>query len=186
MIQSYTYDEARAKINSGDMIFFKYVKTDWRAPLRTLTRFFTGSRLYHCGVAIWIKTPSDVEHLMLMETATRGGKRVVPLSIYDKFEAEVVSMPKAYNFGAIEEAGWKDIGKLRYGFLDLISIALREYFGLPTRSIGGEVCSELCADMWIAGGCPLVSDFLSPGRLKLDLELMGIPTAFTLSPTVDA
>jgi hypothetical protein len=180
MIPSYTYEEARPRINSGDLVFFFYDKPDWRAPLRSLIRFFTGSKFFHCAVAVWVKTPSDVDQLMLMETATKGGKRVVPLSIYHNFRAEVVPVPKAFSFGAMEEEGWKDIGKQRYGFLDLIGIALREYFGLPTKSIDSQVCSELSAAIWIAGGAPLVDTYVSPGRLKLDLELMGIPSAFEI------
>jgi hypothetical protein len=93
---------------------------------------------------------------------------------------EVIPLPGTVQFSSMEEVAMARVGSQAYGVADLLYITLREFFGLPIKNKDGEVCSELCADLWVAAGVPLVETGVSPGRLRTDLSLMGIPPTFQI------
>jgi hypothetical protein len=173
-MQTLSYDEARPLIKNGDIINLYRSGRGIKPMLHGLIHFFTGSNIFHCVIAIWMKSPTGTDRLMCVETNLFGGKRIVPLSIYSRYDMEVIPLPSQYSFASMEERAMQRVGEQYYGFLDLLTIGAREFFGLPTKSIMGEVCSELCANLWIDAGVPLIDTHISPGRLRLDLERMGI------------
>jgi hypothetical protein len=170
-----TYEQARAEIKNGDIINMYRYSGGLKPILHALIQFFTGSAIYHTVVAIWMTSPSGEKRLMCSEVNLLGGKRLVPLSIYQKGgKMEVVPLPEGYDFSKMEPMMMDRIGQDTYGFFDLITIGLREFFGLSTKSVTGQVCSELTADLWVEAGVPLIDTHVSPGKLRNDLEKLGI------------
>jgi hypothetical protein len=181
-MQTLSYEAARPLIKSGDIINFYRGNDGWRTLGHALISFFTGSPIWHCGVAVWVKLEDGTDKLMLVETITRGGKRMVPLEVYSQYKKEVVPLPAQFSFEKMREKAMANINDQAYGYLDLITIGLHEFFGIPTKSVTSEVCSELVADLWVEAQVPLIDTHVSPGRLKLDLSLMGISATMTVLP----
>jgi hypothetical protein len=173
MTQDMSYEAARAFIKNGDVIS---VYTTFSLSLKkifpTLVRIFTGSPVYHTGMVIWMKSPSGIDRLMMVEAHAAGdGKRLIPLSHYANFKFDVTPCPG--DFTKMEELLLSRVADEPYGYFDLISIGLKEFFGIPAGNTKRQVCSELVADVLHQGGVPLPNLNLSPGRLKSDLRALG-------------
>lgn len=179
--QVLSYEEARPFIKNGDIINMYRYSGGLKPLLHAFIQFFTGSPIYHTVVAVWMQPPSGEKRLMCVEVNLMGGKRLVPLSVYLKGgKLEVIPLPAQYDFSKMEQLSMERIGEDRYGFFDLITIGIREFFGLPVKSVTGQVCSELVADLWVAAGAPLTDTHVSPGRLRNDLEKLGIKPTITI------
>jgi len=170
-----TYDEARLKIKSGDVVnMYRYSK-GLMPFLHGFIQFFTGSKLYHSVVAVWMKSPSGIERLMCVETNLLGGKRIVPLSIYAKMcDMEVIHLPSAYKFESMEPAAMRGVGSEPYGLWNLVTIGLREFFGMKVKDPKGQVCSELVAELLVEAGVPLIDTHVSPGALRNEMIRLGM------------
>lgn len=177
------YSDAITKIKNGDMIFMHAQPLGFglSAVSRALTRWMTGSDIYHCVIAMWMTAPSGLPRLMAVETATTGGKRIVPMEFYSAAKLEIVPLPSSVSFGMMEGHGFQNIGSQSYSFWSMAMIGVRELFGLPRMNLRGQVCSELCADMWRIAGVKLDDDQVSPGRLKAELVTLGCTTTITVN-----
>lgn len=146
-----------------------------------LIMFFTGSKIYHNVVAMWVTTPSGESRLMAVESNINGGKRMIPLSMYSQHRLVVHPMPRYMCFDKMESRLMERVGTQSYGLFDFLGIGLKEFFGVvPKKNFNGQVCSELCADAWVIGGAPLLDTLISPGKLYNDINTMGIaPTIHT-------
>ena len=175
------YEVARSLIKSGDLINIYRSGRGLKPILHGFINFFTGSPIFHCVIAMWMKSPSGHDRLMCVETNLFGGKRIIPLSYYTNHRMEVIHIPETASFAAAEEEAVARVGKQKYGFFDLITIGVREFFGLPAKDLNGQVCSELCADLLVRMGVPLPSTHVSPGKLRNELGKLGLKPAFFIA-----
>lgn len=180
-----SYESARNEIRNGDIIHvysppFKHWQ-GLQGIIHPLIFFFTGSRIYHNVVAVWMTAPSGEFRLMAVESNIKGGKRVVPLSMYAAHRLVVHPLPAQYSFEKMEPKLMARVGKQNYGLTDFLLIGLKEFFGVnPKKDFKGQVCSELCAEAWISAGAPLLDTLVSPGRLYNDILYIGVqPTICT-------
>jgi hypothetical protein len=177
------YPVGRTMIKSGDIISF-FASHEEGVIKRLVTQsilFFTGSRIYHTGVALWITTDTGERRLMLCE-AVGVGRRLVNLSRFHHHKMEVHSVPKELDQKAIEAYLMDGIGT-GYGFWTLIAIAIREFIGVkPPSSSRVQVCSETAARTWRAGGMEFEQTILSPGKLRNVLSEKGVPPSFVINP----
>lgn len=180
-----TYEEARSQIRTGDLIFI-HRRRKGGTFFQWMINFFTGSSIYHTGVAIWMKSPSGIERLMVSDIHAIGGRRVVPLSLFALHRMEVCRVPDYANMNAMEEYMLKRVGAADYGYLDLIMIGVREFFGLPARDQRGDVCSAFSAKTWIEGNVPLIDTLVSPGKLYENVKALGIEPTIDIRPPVPA
>lgn len=186
MIPKYSYNEARQKIKNGDIIYlwkppFGEWK-NWRAIVFPLVSFFTGSPIYHCGIAVWMKQPNGSNRLMIAESNLQGGKKILPLSYYAPRKMEVHALPEHASFKKMEIGLMNNIGRQPYSLWGFIAVGVREYFGIRPHDYDGQICSELCAQAWIEGGMQLPETLVSPGKLRGELIRLGVPIAFETIP----
>lgn len=176
---STTYLGGRELIQNGDIVcIYRPHKFSAKFWLYAAINFFTGSPIYHTVVALWMTAPSGEKKLMCVESNLAGGKRIVPLSIYQEHRLEVIAFPNELRFIDMEPALLARVAQQPYGLADFIPIAMKEFFGLKNAKSFDEhntkqVCSELCADAWIQAGFPLSSTLISPGKLKSELLRLG-------------
>jgi hypothetical protein len=179
-----TYDEARDQIKNGDIVHVFRPKASFsiKTLVHSLIWFFTGSRIFHNVVAIWMVTPGGMSRLMAVESHIKGGKRIVPMSLYAGFELQVQPLPFGAVFSAMEEMLMERVGDQPYGLLDFVSIGAREFFGLKLKDHGGsQVCSELCAEAWMLAGVPVAETLVSPGKLYNNLLELGVPISIKIN-----
>ena len=160
------YTDARSLIKSGDLLSFKPNDTKF---LHVLTQAVTKSEYYHSGVAVWI-TVDRVRRLFICE-ATRVGRRLVPLSIYSTHKFDVTECP--VQFQDMEESLLERVGYVGYGFMDFVSIGVRNLFGVTLRDSKGEVCSEMVQKEYKKAGFNCQEYPYSPGELKDTLNRLG-------------
>lgn len=182
MTEVLSYQEAREKIETGDLIFMHRAGKGLRVVFHSLINFFTGSPIYHTGVAIWVTTPGGYRRLMVADIHAQGGRRLVPLSLFSISKMEVVKVPEYADLIKMEGYMMERVGVMDYGFLDLIMVGLREFFGLPMKDTRGDVCSAYSAKIWIAGNVPLIDTLISPGRLYNDVKKIGLAPSFQIAP----
>lgn len=178
-----TYETAITQIKNGDMIFMHSSPVGFglTALSRYLTKLLTKSDIYHCVIAMWMTAPSGLPRLMAVETATTGGKRIVPMEFYKAGYLEIIPLPAGVSFGMMEGYGFQNIGFQSYSFWSMAMIGLREFLGLPRMNLRGQVCSELCADMWRIANVKIGDDQVSPGKLKAELLTIGCTTTLTVN-----
>lgn len=163
------YFTARDGIQDGDVIFVKR-RSGSRNPLHKLTTIITSSPYYHVALAVWMKSAYDNERLMVIEAAA-GKRRLVPLSIYQDHDMDVIKSP--IDFSKVANSALEKLGVIRYGYFDFVSIGIKECLGLPQKDHYGEVCSEMVAKILIEGGAPLLDPLISPGKLYNTLTNFG-------------
>jgi hypothetical protein len=176
MLQSMSYQEARALIKNGDLInLFRPTRFGLRSILYTIMFLFTGSRIYHCVIAMWMTSPSGEKRLMAVESNIHGGKRIIPLSIYSLHHMEVYALPETASFDKMEPVLMRRVGEQGYSLIDFLLIGLDDFFGIKVHATGNcQVCSELCADAWMSAGVPFPDALVSPGKLRNELIAAGI------------
>jgi len=175
MSRTITYQEAREVISNGDIIHvFIPKKFALKSLLYSGIWFFTGSEIYHNGVALWMTSPSGEKRLMIVEANMFAGKRILPLSTYSSHRITVQLTSAKVLFTDMEPALMSRVNIQPYSLYNLVSIGLKEFFNTDIGRKGtGQVCSELCASALIAGGIQLPSIIVSPGKLFFELCRLG-------------
>jgi hypothetical protein len=164
------YEEARSKIETGDLIEVRTVK-GW---MNWVTKLFTGPYV-HCGQAIWL----DGRLCMAEEN---GGNHLIPLSQLEGLDFDVYAPPDGLSVADMEASIMANLGsRIDYGYEALPFIGLVEKLKLKLvihwRNI--LVCSGYCARNWVDAGwkdCP--SFVLSPTKLASLVRLK-----FAVTPT---
>ena len=138
------YDEIRAVAKDGDILFFH---VDKRHFLSKLVSWFTKSPYTHVGFVFWFKN-----RLMLLDSGTKGGSRIVLASKYWDNTFDIISAPKAWS--DIEERALARSGSAHYGWLSAAYIGIREFFfthfhlRLPIdKHNRNKACSEFVAEI---------------------------------------
>lgn len=151
------YEEMRSKAKDGDIIFLTVDATNF---LSRLTSRFTRSRFTHAAFVFWMK-----ERLMLVESTTHGGIRIVLASTYSERNFELVSPNTEWS--AIEIKALSKSGTTKYGWFSAFYIGLREFcknnFGLKLpmfKTNKNKACSEFVAEILELQDCDI-----SPGKL---------------------
>jgi hypothetical protein len=155
--KSMTYDEIRSQVQDGDLIF---LRVDTQNLLSRLTSWFTKSRYTHVAFVFWYK-----ERLMLVESTTKGGIRIVQASTYRKREIDMLPAPVPWH--QIEDRALSRSGTADYGWFSASYIGIREFFFthfdvlLPVdRRNRNKACSEFVAEV-----LQLPDVDISPGNL---------------------
>lgn len=152
-----TYDEVRKIANDGDIIF---LTVDKRNILSKITSFVTKSVYTHVAFVFWYK-----DRLLLIESTTHGGIRIVHASTYKDRELEIIPAVKSWN--DIQEKALERSGTTNYGWLSAIYIGIREFaftnfnINLPAnKNNRNKACSEFVSEI-----LELSDVDISPGKL---------------------
>lgn len=179
------YLVGRTMIKSGDLIsFFESHEESFAHQFTTKPiLFFTGSRIYHTGIAVWMTPEGETEPRLMLVEGVGVGRRLVNLSKFKDRKMEVHSVPPGVDRRAIVNYMLDGIG-LGYNFLQLPALALAEFFGFKQpRTKEKQVCSESAAVAWQHGGFKFEDGTaLSPGRLRNYLGSRGVPPTFMINP----
>lgn len=179
-----SYDVGRSMIKSGDIISF-FESHEETALKRITTKsilYFTGSRVYHTGVAIWVNPEGWARPRLMLIEAVGAGRRLVNLSTFQERKMEVHPLPDSVDRKFVMNYMLDGIGT-KYNFLQLPKIALTEFFGAdPSSTQKGQVCSEAAAIAWQLGGFKFDTTSMSPGKLRNYLGANGVPPAFMINP----
>lgn len=139
-----TYDEIRAIAKDGDILFFH---VDKRHFLSRLVSWFTKSPYTHVGFLFWFKN-----RLMLLDSGTKGGSRIILASKYRDNTFDILSSPKKWE--DIEEKALARSGSAHYGWFSAAYIGIREFMfthfqiRLPVnRDNRNKACSEFVAEI---------------------------------------
>lgn len=151
------YREVRSMAKDGDIIFFHVDKTHF---LSKLVSFVTKSPYTHVGFLFWFK-----DRLMILDSGTKGGSRIILASKYSHNKFDVVPAPKVWN--EIEERALARSGSAEYGWFSAAYIGIREFMfthfhlSLPVdKNNRNKACSEFVAEILD------MSDVdISPGKL---------------------
>lgn len=151
------YDEVRGMADDGDVIF---LRVNRKNILSTLVSKFTGSMHTHAAFVFWLGS-----RLMLIESTTHGGIRIVLASTYSDREFDIIRAPR--NWTEIADRALIRSGTAKYGWFSAMYIGLRDFcsahFGinLPVDANNhNKACSEFVAEI-----LELDDVDLSPGRL---------------------
>lgn len=166
-METITYDQARDKINDGDIIFIRNARTFTSKVIR----FFTRSKYSHVGIAFWAIIGGE-ERLMVVEAQGGTARRIINMSFYAKDQMDIVASPRPwieYAKEALEHVGIEE-----YGWFEATYVGLREslftYLNilLAPRDFPGEICSEYVAKM-----LQLPTPHVSPQGLMNELNVQG-------------
>lgn len=138
------YSDVREIAADGDVIFLTVNKKDW---MSRLTSMWTKSPYTHAAFVFWYK-----DRLMLVESTTHGGIRIVQASTYKNRDIEILKAPKKWS-----EIEWKALersGTAEYGWMSALYIGLREFMfnnfnkKLPVNENNrNKACSEFVAEV---------------------------------------
>ncbi len=138
------YDQMRNKAVDGDVIFLTVNRND---ILSRVTSWFTKSPYTHAAFVFWYKS-----RLMVVESTTHGGIRIVQASTYKDRNIEILS-PKIH-WMDIEESAISKSGTAEYGWVSAMYIGLREFLfkyfeiKLPVnKNNRNKACSEFVAEV---------------------------------------
>lgn len=163
------YESVRNDIESGDIIAFKVSE---HAPFFSrILQIGTGKKIYHIGIAVWMESSEGQKRLFIVE-ASRGNRQMVPLSLYSKETMDVYPCP--IEFSKIAPSLIEPIGNVKYAYKDLLSIWLRESFGIRIGNFPGEVCSGMVVNIFKNSGYDLGPEISSPYSIVKHLEDNGI------------
>lgn len=138
-----TYEKLRLLAGNGDLLFIRYNPWD---PLSTLTRFWTGCVFSHVGILFWY-----AGRLLVVESTTHGGNRIVNASIYAGRDMVLAPAPKPWP--DIQHKALGKMGTIEYGWLSAIHIGVRDAMfrrlgvSLPKWENRNLACSEYVADV---------------------------------------
>jgi hypothetical protein len=171
------YETGRTMIKSGDMVSFysSHEESIFHRFSTVPILWFTGSRIYHTGIAIWVNVAGE-DRLMLCE-AVGVGRRVVNMSKFKDHKMEIHQCPADVQPFRVETFMMDGIGQ-GYAFGTLIVIGLNEWAGLQTKPTENNkrVCSQAAAEAWEWGGMQFDTTVLSPGKLRNTLIARGVAT----------
>lgn len=138
------YEEIRNIAKDGDIIF---LTVDKKNILSRITSWFTKSPYTHAAFLFWYKN-----RLMVSESTTHGGLRIVQASMYSTRNIDIISAPRSWE--QIENSALEKIGTTKYGWFSAIYIGLREFMfthfdvKLPsTTKNRNKACSEYVAEI---------------------------------------
>lgn len=138
------YNEVRDLAKDGDILFFHVDKTHF---LSRLVSWFTKSPYTHVGFLFWFK-----DRLMLLDSGTKGGSRIVFASKYSTNTFDIISAPRDWK--DIEEKALSRAGTAHYGWFSAAYIGIREFFfknfniKLPVdKNNRNKACSEFVAEI---------------------------------------
>lgn len=142
MLEILSYDQLREQAQDGDLIFLTINKRD---ILSRLTGLVTGSKYSHVAFLFWYK-----DRLMIIESTTHGGIRIVTASTYSDRKMSLLSAPKSWQ--RVEKVALEKSGTAKYGWVSAAYIGVREFLfqhfdiKLPqNRSNRNLACSEFVA-----------------------------------------
>lgn len=157
-----TYEELRLIARDGDVFF---IHVDMRNILSRITSLVTRSPLTHAAFLFWYK-----DRLMVSESTTHGGTRIVTASHYKNRLFEYIAAPIEWN--NIEELALERSGTANYGWFSAMYIGLREFLfmhfniKLPQdKDNRNKACSEFVAEI-----LDLEDTDISPGKLYKTLR----------------
>jgi len=178
------YAVGRDMIKTGDIISF-FESHEETALHRVTTKsilYFTGSRIYHTGIAIWVNPDGFARPRLMLIEAVGVGRRMVNLSHFQDRKMEVHALPSSVDKAIVMNYMLDGIGT-KYAFFQLPAIALTEFFGASyPKKKTGQVCSEAAAIAWELGGFKFDTTAMSPGRLRNYLGAHGVPPTFMINP----
>lgn len=137
-----TYDEVRELAQSGDLLFLEYNPKD---PLSIFTHLWTGSYT-HVGILFWYDN-----RLLLVESTTHGGNRIVNASLYRGRGMALARGPVPW--ASISRCALARMGVIKYGWLSAAYIGLRDGIyrvtgvTLPQIKNRHLACSEFVAEV---------------------------------------
>lgn len=136
------YSEIRSIAKDGDIIFLDYDKYNF---LSIFTHVMTGSMFTHSAFLFWYK-----DRLMIVESTTHGGLRVVNASVYENRELSLVPGPRPWD--EISDMALQKIGTVKYGWISATYIGFRDimyrWFNISLPQNNGNrnlACSEFVA-----------------------------------------
>ncbi len=151
------YQEVRSIAKDGDVLFFH---VDKRHFLSRLVSWFTKSTYTHVGFVFWFK-----DRLMLLDSGTKGGSRIILASKYSDGSFDLVPAPRVWS--DIEENALARSGSAHYGWFSAAYIGLREFMfthfdvKLPVdKDNRNKACSEFVAEI-----LEMDDVDISPGKL---------------------
>lgn len=166
-----SYNDARAHIKSGDIIFIKGDQRDW---LSRLIMWSTNSKFSHVGIAVWLhELGYNDDRLMIIESQGGTRRRLINMSFYQ--DAGFVVMDSSSMWSKVRDEAINTLGLIEYGYLDALWVGIRErtqiMFNvmLPPLNFNGETCSEFIARL-----CGLQDPVVSPQRLHDQIIELGI------------
>lgn len=140
----FTYDEIRCMAMDGDVMFLTVNKNDY---LSRLTSWFTKSPFTHAAFLFWYRN-----RLMIVESTTHGGIRIVQASTYKDRMFGLIEAPCPWEY--IAGRALERSGTAEYGWLSATYIGLREFFlqkfsiRLPVQQNNrNKACSEFVAEV---------------------------------------
>lgn len=152
-----TYAEVRAAAKDGDVFFLTMNRKNL---LSRLTSFVTRSPYTHAAFLFWY-----AGRLLVVESTTHGGNRIVNASHYH--DREVILVPAPRPWTEIQTSALAKVSELQYGWFSAIYIGIREiaftHFNIklpPDRNNRYQACSEFVAET-----LGLADHDLSPGQL---------------------
>lgn len=152
-----TYEELRKIAKDGDIFFLTVDKKNF---LSRTTSFFTKSKFTHAAFLFWYK-----DRLMVVESTTHGGMRIVTASQYRDREFDLIPAP--VDWALIEEKALEKSGTAEYGWFSAFYIGVREFFfthfnvRLPEdKKNRNKACSEFVSETLL-----LEETDVSPGKL---------------------
>lgn len=138
-----SYNQLRNHAQDGDLLFLTINKKD---ILSRLTGLVTGSKYSHAAFLFWYR-----DRLMVVESTTHGGIRIVTASQYKDRMMTLIPAPKSWN--EIQSQVLEKSGTAEYGWFSAAYIGIREFmfnhfnFSLPeNRSNRNLACSEFVAE----------------------------------------
>ena len=166
------YNEARELLKDGDVVFFPSVT--WKQKFVT---FFTGGTVSHCGFVVWLTDGAGTRRCMLLE-AHSGGCRVVNLSCY-KYRG-IIAFRTNLDWPTVAEYAVAKTGNVPYSYIDCLMIGIKNVYRRvvgdelqEVPNFAGEVCSEMCADVFIKSGVYKLDLTLSPDELLYFCNTVG-------------
>lgn len=138
------YEEIRDIAKNGDIIF---LTVDKKNILSRLTSWFTKSPFTHAAFVFWYK-----DRLMIVESTTHGGIRIVQASTYS--DRNILILPAYKKWNDIEWRALERSGTAEYGWFSAIYIGVREFMfmhfdiKLPqNKNNRNKCCSEFVAEV---------------------------------------
>lgn len=134
------YKAAREDIRTGDVVLTKGTSLGSK-----FIRLFTGSKYSHAGFAFWMSDIMTGRRRLMMIESSIGGTRIVSLSSYMRDGFDVYSGLQTTEWGFASPHILQNMGAIKYGYMDFVTIFLKEKFGMKVGDPKGEVCSEFVA-----------------------------------------
>lgn len=160
------YADIRDLIWNGSIVFLTP-----GTLLGKLIPMFTGGKVSHCGIAVWMFDSAGGYRLMMLESF-EGGCRIVNLS--SKTDRDITIYRTRLDWDKNECYALDKTGVVGYGYLDFINIFLRERLVRAgakklakfVKDAPGEVCSQMVADVLThSGQFDLQNSLMSPSAL---------------------